>query len=422
LVGRCLRQVILGLDGSPELRSHPFSERSEAVKVDDAFGVHECPQLVAQTGVLLWIDDAVPGDLVQRLLLTGDLEAVEGAEVKVPRTRDHRLQIQWLATDGSMVQAGDTVLEFDNSSFTANLDQQRTAVQRSRRTLLQTRALGEARLREADAAVERARIALAKAELDASVPVSVRSRYDHSRFQLALTKARADYDKALADHRATETSVAADDEVSEEEYRKAHRELTVAEEALDALVLSAPRAGIIVVGENPWEDRKFQVGDTVFPGWTVLDIPDLDRLRVRASLSDVDDGSLELGTPVLCTPDIEPGLHLAGTVTEITAIAREQRIFSERRGFDVTIELTETAADVLLVPGMSVRVEAERRTPDRLLIPRAAVDFTTEPPTAIRRSGSRIDIAVGPCSAHECVLESGLEDGAALSRTAGRRS
>lgn len=362
------------------------------------------------------------GDLVQRLLLTGDLEAIESAEIKVPRTREHRLQIQWLATDGEIVTEGDTVLEFDNSSFTANLDQQRTAVQRSQRTLLQTRALGEARLREADAAVERARIALAKAELDASVPVSIRSRYDHSRFQLALTKARADHDKALADHRATEASVDADIEVDEEESRKARRELTVAEEALDALVLTAPRDGIVVVEENPWEDRKFQVGDTVFSGWTVIGIPNLDKLRVRASLSDVDDGALNLGTPVLCTPDIEPGLHLEGIVAEITAIAREQRIFSERRGFDVTIELTGAADDVLLVPGMSVRVEAERRTPDQLLILRGAVDFTTEPPTALPRNGSRVAIELGPCSAQECVLASGLEDGVLLSPVTGGRS
>lgn len=362
------------------------------------------------------------GSLVQRQLLTGALEAIESAEIKVPRTREYRLQIQWLATDGAMVTEGETVLEFDNSSFTANLDQQRTAVQRNYRMLLQTRAMGDARMREADAAVERARIALAKSELDASVPASVRSRYDDRRFQLALTKARADHDKALADHRATQTSVTADIQVNEEEYQKTRRELRTAEEAVDALVLSAPREGIIVVEENPREDRKYQVGDTVFPGWTVVGIPDLEKLRVGASLSDVDDGSLELGMAVRCTPDIEPGLHLEGTITEITPIAREQRIFSARRGFDVTIELSTTVDDVLLVPGMSVRVEADRRIQDQLLIPRVAVDFATQPPTARRRDGSRVEIRVGPCSAHECVLVDGLEDGALLSPLGGRAS
>lgn len=362
------------------------------------------------------------GPLVQRQLLTGALEAIESAEVKVPRTREHRLQIQWLATDGVMVAEGERVIEFDNSSFTANLDQQRTAVQRSHRTLLQNRAHGDARMREADAAVERARIALAKAELDASVPGEIRSRYDHRRFQLALTKARAEHEKALADHRAVEYSVTADIQIAEEEYRKSRRELAIAEDAVDALVLTAPRDGIVVVDENPWEDRKFQVGDTVFPGWTVVGIPNLERLRVRASLSDVDDGSLETGMAVSCTPDIEPGLHLEGVITEITPIAREQRIFSERRGFDVTINISRTDDGVLLVPGMSVRVEAEHRLPDQLVIPRSAVDFVADPPTALLRNGSRVEIALGPCSAHECVVTDGLEEGDLLASMGGGAS
>lgn len=341
---------------------------------------------------------------------------MERAEIKVPRTREHRLQIQWLAPDGSMVEEGETILEFDNSTFAANLDQQRTALQRSRRTLLQTRAQGDARMRQGEAAVERARITRAKAEIDAAVPETIRSRYEHRTLELAAVKARADHEKALADLGATTTSVEADTRVSEEEYRKAERELVVAEEALDALSLQAPRSGIIVIDEHPWEDRKYQVGDTAFPGWTVLGIPNLDQLRVRASLSDVDDGILEVDLATVCTPDIEPGLQLAGKITEITPIAREQRVFSERRGFDVTIELDGGSGEVLLVPGMSVRVEISRPSSETfLLIPRAAVDLGSEPPRALRRDGDWTEIEIAGCSTHDCILVDGLEEGDRLS-------
>ena len=56
-------------------------------------------------------------------------------------------------------------------------------------------------------------------------------------------------------------------------------------------MLNAPRDGIIVIGEHPWEGRKFHVGDTVQPGWTIVSLPDLSAgMEVRAELSDVDDG------------------------------------------------------------------------------------------------------------------------------------
>jgi hypothetical protein len=181
------------------------------------------------------------------------------------------------------------------------------------------------------------------------------------------------------------------------------------------LVLKAPRDGIIVIDEHPWEDRKYQVGDNAFSGWTVLGIPDLGRLRVRTSLSDVDDGLLEPGMEARCIPDIEPDLQIHGRVIEITPIAREQRALSERRGFDVIIGLESDLGEVLLVPGMSVRVEiSEVGSDETLLIPRAAVDLGGQPPRARRRDGDWAEIVVGACSAQSCVLVDGLPEGARL--------
>ena len=351
------------------------------------------------------------GSLNRRVLLTGFFEAVEGARITVPKTREHRLQIQWLAPDGSTVAAGDRVLEFDNSSFTADLDQQRTAVQRSVRSGLQMRAQGDARLRDAEAAVERARITLAKTELDASVPESVRSRYDHRNAQLALARAKADHDTAVAGLEFTAAQVEADIRVHEEQHQRIARALGEAEAAVDELRLTAPREGITVVERHPWEDRKFQIGDTVFTGWTIVGIPDLGSLRVRASLSDVDDGRLSDGMSARCTPDIEPDLHLGGRIAEITPIAREQRWASERRGFDVIIDLEPAKADILLVPGMSVRVEIEVPGEEGLLVPRAAIDLSSSPPRVWRSGGSWVDVLLGPCSAQNCVLLDGLEEG-----------
>ncbi len=384
------------------------------IAVIACFGCGDPPPMVEPSGNL----QIQRGCLFQRELLTGTFEAVEGARMQVPKTPEHRLQIQWIVDDGSSVSAGDRILEFDASSFTSDLDQQRTAVQSSLRSRLQIRARGEARLKDGEAAVERARIALAKTRLDASVPKTLHSRYDHRNAQLALTRARAEHDKAVADLQATTASVESDIRVNEEQHQRLVRELKVAEEAVVELSLTAPRSGIAVVERHPWQDRKFQVGDTVFTGWSVVGIPDLESLRVRASLSDVDDGHLSIGMPALCTPDIEPDLHLPGRVADITSIAREQRFASERRGFDVVVDLEGTWNDTLLVPGMSVRVEIEVRGEEALLAPRAAIDLLAVPPRILQFDGTWAEVSLGPCSSQSCVVLEGLSAGDRLAAVA----
>jgi hypothetical protein len=48
---------------------------------------------------------------------------------------------------------------------------------------------------------------------------------------------------------------------------------------------------------------------------------------------------------------------------------------------------------------------------DVLLAPRTALDFNGDEPRALLADGSAVDVTLGPCSAYECVVEQGLNDG-----------
>ncbi len=80
----------------------------------------------------------------------------------------------------------------------------------------------------------------------------------------------------------------------------------------------------------------------------------------------------------------------------------------------MTIEIGSDFGQVLLVPGMSVLAEVEARFEESLLIPRLAVDLASEPPRALRRNGSWVEIEIGACSAQSCILVDGLDEGAKL--------
>src|SRR5690349_18434424 len=68
------------------------------------------------------------GDVVDRQVISGELRAAQATWFTVPRTDTWQLAVRWLAEDGALVAAGDRVLEFDNSSFTAQLEEKRLAV------------------------------------------------------------------------------------------------------------------------------------------------------------------------------------------------------------------------------------------------------------------------------------------------------
>jgi len=104
----------------------------------------------------------------------------------------------------------------------------------------------------------------------------------------------------------------------------------------------------------------------------------------------------------------------SGRIDEISPIAKEQGRQSLRRAFNVTVLLDSTDPERMR-PGMSVKVTVLGPVNgDSLLVPRAAVDFSAEPPRALLADGSTVEVKLGPCKAMVCVVEEGLEEGTRL--------
>ncbi len=359
------------------------------------------------------------GSLRRRVLLTGEIHPVSALEVGVPRTPQWRVQIQWMVPDGTRVKAGDTLVEFDNTAFASSLEEQRLAVLRAEQALERQQAQNRASVLAAEIEVERKRVALEKAKLDAGVPESLLSQREHDERALALERARAEHDKAKANLEATQTAAAADLRVARINLAKAFREVDIAEAAIKALEVKAPRDGIAVIADHPWEERKLQVGDTIWVGLPVLSLPDLDKVEVDASLSDVDDGRVAVGMPARCTLDAYPDRSYTGRVTAISPVAKEAAGNSLRRAFSVTVAL-DHADPERMVPGMSVKVEVEAGADaDALLAPRAALDLGSKPPRARLADGAWREVSLGPCGPLECVLLKGLAAGEQLAPAAG---
>ena len=354
------------------------------------------------------------GDLASSIVLSGELEAARGESLNVPPLPSWQTAIKWIAEDGSTVKAGEPAVELDNSSLTADLESKRQTLTQALQELQQNEAQWAADLEQKQLESEKAKSDMEKAKLDVVVPRELLSTKAYEEKQSALRRTTVAWEKAVDVLASRRTAVAAERRNLELRIEKATRDISTAERAIEELVLRAPRDGIIVIRDIPWEGRKMQQGDTVFVGMALAMLPDLDTLRVRAALADVDDGKIAVGMPVSITLDAFPQVQYGGKISAISAVAQESRRQSLRRQFEVQIAL-DKLDPTRMRPGLSARVIVDRGTnAQSLLAPRAAIDFSGAKPLAHLAGGETKEVKLGPCNAQDCVVLEGLEAGQQL--------
>jgi multidrug resistance efflux pump len=347
------------------------------------------------------------GRLETRLLLTGTLEAVRSVQITAPRVPGSELQIRWMEEDGTTVQAGQRVLEFDNSTYTADLEDKKLAASREEKELRRLSAQARAEGDEKAFAVEERRAALDKARLEADVPKELLPLREYLEKQLALERARAEHDKAEADLETHLRTKQKEIELKTLGLEKTRFEIRFAERAIEALTLVSPRDGVFVVADIPWEGRKLQVGDNVWPGFVLARLPDLAAMEVVARLSDVDDGQVQPGMMALVTLDAYPDDELQGSVDSVTPVAQEASPRSLRRGFTVHVSLAARGSERMR-PGMAARVTVSTESKEEaLLVPRAALDLSRSPPVVLLENGETMEITLDGCGLFECALAEG---------------
>jgi multidrug efflux pump subunit AcrA (membrane-fusion protein) len=169
---------------------------------------------------------------------------------------------------------------------------------------------------------------------------------------------------------------------------------------------------VILIGTHPWEGRRFQIGDSVQPGFTIMTLPDLGQpMKVAAELSDVDDGKLATGMAATCTLDAYPHEPIACKVEELAPVARGNNMESLRRVFAVTLALAKSDP-ARMRPGMSVKVEVPlAKQPAGIVVPRGAITLDDNQARVRLGSGELRDVKLGACDAQRCVIETGISDG-----------
>lgn len=351
------------------------------------------------------------GTFVDRMVLTGEVDAEVAEPIVIPPLPEWRTTIQWIEQDGARVSKGARLVELDTSTFASQLDEiERTELEKGEQLLQKTE---EARAEIADKELDylKKKADLDKAQLEADIPPEIISVKEYDERQLALDRARTEFEKAKTLLDATRHAQRTEIDNIRLELAEARRQVGIAHQAVETMTLTAPADGLFVINNHPWHGKKIEVGDMAWVGFVIARIPDLATLEIHARLADVDDRKVVQGMPALVTLDAWPDRRMPGRISRVSPVAEEEGGTSLRRFFQVVVTLDEELPEGIR-PGLSARVDVETaRIENTLIVPRYALDFSGDTPAVRLTDGTSEPTSVVACNATECAIEGSLEEG-----------
>jgi membrane fusion protein (multidrug efflux system) len=173
-------------------------------------------------------------------------------------------------------------------------------------------------------------------QLDASVP-----RAELVQMQASLALAKANYERAQELHRRSAGTERALDE-ARWKLRNDEAAVRLAEARLEKYSLNAPFDGVIGL-------RKVSVGDFVDGGTHIVNLEQIDPLKVDFRVPEVFLSSLRGGQRIALTVDALPGREFAGEVYAIDPLV-------DAGGRSIVIRASIDNPEGVLRPGLFVRV------------------------------------------------------------------
>ncbi len=344
----------------------------------------------------------------------GNLRPVETTPLAAPSEARGPLRVAWLAEDGSFVAAGDLVARFDPTDFEKRLADALAALAAARWKIEKERATAGGELGKLARDVE-----LAERELEAARQFQKQDEVIFSRHEIVESAidgelARRRERHSRGERAARERLGATDLDLLAIEVRKAEQEIDRARRALAALELRAPHSGILVLRRQR-NGAVPRVGDSIWSGQPLADIPRLDAMEAEVFVLEADAGGLEPGQPAEVRLEAYPERLYGARVARVASLAQPRFPASPVQYFAVTLSLAETDR-ARMKPG--ARVRAAIRLHERaaaLVVPRqAVVERGGERVVFRRRSAGGFEpaaVELGPAAAGRVVVERGLAAG-----------
>lgn len=283
----------------------------------------------------------------------GVVEAINSTNIISPTIswRYGMLKIIDIVEDGTEVKAGDTLVVFDPSEVRKAIVDSEANLEMKRAELKKLKAEQESAIVELEADLEVTRLSqqISKIQFEAA---NYEADIKKQEIQLNLEKANIALERAI--EQIENRKKIQQEELKQKmlEINQSEKQLNESHETLSRLVLISPSPGIAITAHNWSSDAKFQIGDQCWSGYTLIELPDLSRLKASVQINEVDISKVTKGLRAEVKPDAFSDSIFNAEVITVANLAVNKERNSKIKVFPVEI-LINTNTKTLL-PGLTV--------------------------------------------------------------------
>jgi len=317
------------------------------------------------------------GTFVVDITESGEVRAVNSYNIQSPMEWRMELQITDMVKEGTFVQEGDFLVQFDATTLEEELDTSKDQLKAQEAELLSVETKQKSQLSQFESDLKMAEYSREASKLQLEL-----LNYES---EVRKEDARLAYQKALISFDETETKIRAQKIMDEAEMGRVLQTLRYRRnnvndiiKRIDQLTLKAPTSGMVVYNEiGGWRGtpkHKVAIGETVWPRMTVIQIPDLSEMECVIRVNEIDASKILVGQDVNLRLDAFEDRSFNGTIVSVAPLADKADSEEESHIKDLEIVIRMDESHQILKPGMSAKTRIiMEEIPDARYVPIGAV-------------------------------------------------
>ncbi len=288
--------------------------------------------------------------------VTGEIESASSAFFGPPSVPSiGQYTISFMAPEGREVKVGAPILKFDPQVLVTQLRDKSNALNEKQKQLEKQEIVAQEVIAEVKLKLQEAIADLDKAKLKADIPVELLASRDYKENKLLLEQAELTLALRQQELEMERRVQATEISILKREIAVLKSEVKQFGKSIESMTIKAASPGVVIYTVNHRND-KHEVGDNVWRGRRVMELPDLSKLQVHLEVPERESARIAVGQSVKFVVEAAPDQQFYGEIIELASVIHTKSRNQPARVFDATVSMNDPDS-ALMRPGMSVSAE-----------------------------------------------------------------